>query len=103
MNRKLLLLFCLTLIVPISIWGWDRYQDSQIKVHVDSVTPLYTKEVDAVYGSQTTVKMLKPGERLRVKRTTYRKDYGALLVETDEGIRGWIAFGQQGLTIDRRK
>lgn len=100
MKRKLL---ALAIIIPISIWGWDQYQDSQIKVHVDSATPLYAKEVDAAYGNQTTLKILKPGERLRVKRTTYGKDYGALLVETAEGTLGWIAFGQQGLTIIRRK
>jgi len=88
--------------IPLVIWGWDRYQDRQIKVTVDS-TPLYVSEADAAYGSQSPVKALKPGEKLRVNRTTFGKDYGALLVETDEGVREWVVFGQKGLTIHRRK
>lgn len=103
MKRKSLLIIVVLILIPILIWAWGRYQDCQIKVKVDSVTSLYASEVDAAYGSQNPLKVLKPGEKLKVKRTTYGKDYWALLVETDDGISGWIASGQQGITIQRRK
>lgn len=91
------------MVIPLFIWGLDRYQDQQIKVTVDSATPLYASEVDAAYGSQKPIKTLKPGEKLKVNRTTYGKDYWAILVETDAGIQGWVASGQQGLIIQRPK
>ena len=103
MKKKILLIIAVVIAIPLLIWGWDRYQDSQIKVTVDSATPLYASDVDAAYGSQNPVRILKPGEKLKVNRTTYGKDYWALLVETDAGIHGWIASGQQGLTVQRPK
>ncbi len=89
--------------IPFFIWGWDRYQDQQIKVSVVSATPLYSSEVDAAYGSQKPVRTLKPGEKLQVIRATYGKDYWAILVETDAGIHAWVASGQQALIIPRPK
>jgi hypothetical protein len=89
--------------IPFMIWGWDQYQDRQVKVKVDSATSLYASEVDAAYGSQRPLKELKPGDKLKVKRTTYGKDYWALQVETDDGFNGWVASGEKGLTIERRK
>jgi hypothetical protein len=103
MKKKLLLIIAVVIAIPLFVWGWDRYQDIQIKVTVDSATPLYVSDVDAAYGSQNPAKILKPGEKLKVSRTTYGKDYCALLVETDDGVRGWVVFGQKGLTIHRRK
>ena len=103
MKKKLLVIVAGTMAIPLFIWGWDRYQDQQIKVTVVSETPLYASEVDAAYGSQKPVRTLKPEEKLKVNRTTYGKDYWALLVETDAGIHGWVASGQQGLTIQRPK
>lgn len=103
MKKKLLVIIAGAIAIPLFIWGWDRYQDQQIKVIVVSATPLYASEVDAAYGSQKPVRTLNPGEKLKVNRTTYGKDYCALLVETDAGIHGWVASGQQGLTIQRHK
>lgn len=103
MKKKLLLIFAGTMAIPLFIRGWDRYQDQKIKVTVVSATPLYAREVDAAYDSQKPVRILKPGEKLKVNRTTYGKDYWALLVETDAGVHGWVASGQQGLNIQRPK
>jgi hypothetical protein len=102
MKKKLVIIFAVIIAVPLLLWGWDRYQVSQIKVTVDSATPLYASDVDAAYGSQKPVKILKPGEKLKVERSTYGKDYMALLVETDGGLKGWVASGQQGLTVQRK-
>jgi len=90
MKKKLLLIIAIAIAIPLFVWGWDRYQDRQINVTVDSVTPLYVSDVDAAYGSQNPAKILKPGEKLKVSRTTYGKDYGALLVETDDGSEGGL-------------
>gem|GEM_PF-6300686 len=89
--------------IPLVIWGWDRYQDRQIKVTVNAATHLYASDVDAAYGSFRPVRSLKPGEKLKVIRATYGKDYGALLVKAEDGRSGWIAIGQDGLTIHQRK
>ena len=103
MKTKLLMIIAGAMAIPLSIWGGVRYQDQQIKVTVDSTTPLYASEVDAAYGSQKPVIILKPAQKLKVNRTTYGKDYWALFVETDAGIHGWVASGQKGLTIQRPK
>lgn len=103
MKKKLLLIIACVIAISFFIWEWDRYQDQQIKVTVDSTTPLYASEVDAAYGSHKPVGTLKTGDKLKVNRATYGKDYGALLVETDGGTRGWVAFGQKWLTIHRQK
>ncbi|KAA0894161.1 SH3 domain-containing protein [Oryzomonas rubra] len=103
MRKKLIVIIAVAMAIPLIIWGWDRYQDQQIKIFVDSATPLYASEIDAAYGSLKLIKTLKPGEKLKVNRTTYGKDYWALHVETDAGIHGWVASGQQGLTIQRPK
>jgi len=103
MKKKLLVIIAGAMAIPLFIWGWDRYQDRQINVTVDSTTPLYASEVDAAYGSHKPVGTLKTGEKLKVNHTTYGKDYGALLVETDGGTKGWVTFGQKGLTIHRQQ
>lgn len=103
MKKKFLMIIAVVIAIPLLIWGWDRYQDSQIKVTVDSATPLYASDIDAAYGSLKPIRSLKPGENLKVTRTTYGKDYGALLVETEDGGSGWVRFGQDGLTIHQRK
>jgi len=100
---KMLLIIAGVIAISLFLWGWDRYQDRHIKVIVESATPLHASDVDAAYGSQNPVKTLKPGEKLKVSHASYGKDYGALSVETDEGIKGWVVYGQKGLTIHRQK
>lgn len=85
------------------IMGWDRYQDRQIIVKVTEVTTLFASEAEAAYGSLAPIKSVTPGTPLWVKRTTYGKDYWALLVETTDGTVGWIVAGQKGIVIIKHR
>lgn len=103
MKRKLVILAVIVIAIPIMLMGWDRYQDRQVVVKVTEVTSLFASEAEAAYGSHAPVKSMTPETSLRVKRTTYGKDYWALLVETADGTVGWIVADQKGIVIIKHR
>ena len=98
-NNILWLTIGVAIAIPLTIHGWDRYKDRQIKVAVTEPTPIYATETDAAYGSLAPIKTIPPGEHLKVKRTTYGKDYWALEIRTSDGTVGWVVSGQKGIAI----
>lgn len=102
-SKKALIFIGSIFIVVIAIWTWDRFQDHQVKIKVESVTALYSSEEDAAYRRTNPIKTIKANEKLKVKRTTYGKDYWVLFVETSDGSKGWVDSGQPGIVIVRQK
>ena len=101
--KKLLFLVVAIVLILTVIWAWDRYQDHRVAIKVDSETALYASEEDAAYRLHKPIKIIGPAEKVKVKRTTYGKDYWALYIEANDGSQGWVDSGQPGIIIVRRK
>lgn len=101
--RVVLILVAAALAIGLTIWARDVSQDRLVKIKIETETGLYASEDDAAYRNNKPVKIIKPNEKVKVKRTTYGKDYWVLLVETSDGSRGWVDSGQPGIVIVRQK
>lgn len=102
-SKKTIVFVCSIFIVVIAIWAWDRFQDHQVKIKVETETALYASKEDAAYRSTNPIKTIKANEKLKVRRTSYGKDYWVLFVETSDGSKGWVDSGQPGIVIVREK
>lgn len=101
-SKKVLILIGAIFIIVIAIWAWDRFQDQQVKIRIESETALYASEEDAAYRHHPPIKTIKATEKVKVKRTTYGKDYWVLFIETSDASRGWVDSGQPGIVIIRK-
>lgn len=103
--RKPVLILAFLVAGAIGTWVVDVYKDRHYKVTVTQTTPLYNFETDAAYANSlnkpepTPMRLLLPGEKVVVKKTTYGKDYWTLKIETVDGTVGWVAAGQKGIDI----
>ncbi len=85
--KILIVLICL--IVPALLWIADIVNDRRYRVIIKNTTYLYKTPEAAAY-SGVAFETLKRGEKLKVKRVTYGKDFMALEVEKENGIEGWV-------------
>jgi hypothetical protein len=102
-SKNVLILVAVALAIVFAVWARDIYQDRQVRIKVEAETGLYASEEDAFYNRTKPIRTIKPNEKVKVKRTTYGKDYWALFIETSDGTRGWVDSGQPGIVIIRQK
>lgn len=87
-------IFGLIALVIALVWAGDLYQDQTYKLAVVAPAPLYSLGPHEYPKSNPQVATLQPGEKLRVLRMRYGKDFQAFRVEIHGGQTGWVVSGQ---------
>lgn len=74
-------------------WGTDVLSDRNYQLTVVSSVSLLAEGPHNYPSVNPTIAILKPGEKVRVLRLRYGKDFQAFRVETETGLVGWVVAG----------
>ncbi len=88
--RKLSILLTLVGAIALGWYFWDLRSDQSKSIKVLRSTPLYS-EPETMSGTPS-IGVVDPGEKLRVRRIRYGKNFMNVKVEKENGITGWIIF-----------
>jgi hypothetical protein len=97
MLKKLLNVTLAVIVVAVGWFLWDIVKDRNKTINILKVIPLY-KEWEPLNG-QEVVSSAEPGEKLKVLRIRYGKDYMAIKVGKENGLIGWAFYQNDALEI----
>ena len=85
--------------IIVCLWGGDVLADRSIALAVVSPAPLYSLAPTDYPPSNPVILTISPGQRTKVLRMRYGKDFQAFRVETENGSVGWVVGGE-GIKIE---
>jgi hypothetical protein len=97
MLKKLLVVILAVIVAFVGWYLWDIVKDRSKTIKVIRTIPLY-KEWEPFTG-QGTMSSAEPGEKLKVLRIRYGKDYMAIKVEKENEAVGWAFYQNDALEI----
>lgn len=90
-KKALYLSITILILVPVGIYVWDVMQDRSKSITIRSRMAIY-RDWDRLKDQDPNeiVDTVEPGEKLKVLRIRYGKDYRAVKVEKGNGSVGWM-------------
>lgn len=89
--KKLIILFATMAAIASGWFLWDLMKDRSQTVKILNPTPLY-EEWGAI-SSTPSIGTVEPGEKLKVLRIRYGKEFQYIKIERPDGSTGWIMSG----------
>ena len=94
---KAILLLVVIVLIPISFWGIDVLNDRKAKVEIVNEVEAY--ENWDLHSSGNALFKIAPGEKVKVLRVRYGKDFMSAKVRNNLGNEGWVYYHGENAII----